>query len=81
MTSEIIVDNNEEGYKVTGLHNGKEIISASNRFLRGGWEFTSCSTVSGEINVCFEKISVFNDVMAVVKKIMANENKEVSNNE
>lgn len=70
MTSEITVDINEEGYKVTGIYDGKEIISASNRFIRRNWEITSCSTISGEINISFEKMAVFNDFMVVVKDLM-----------
>lgn len=49
MKKEIEVEQNDEGYRVVGILDGKTVIAASNRFLKAEWHITQSSGLVGSL--------------------------------
>lgn len=69
MKKEIEVEQNDEGYRVVGILDGKTVIAASNRFLKAEWHITQSSGLVGSLEESQQVLSLMNDVMLKVEEL------------
>lgn len=69
MKKEIEVEQNDERYRVVGILDGKTMIAASNRFLKGEWHITQSSGLVGSLEEARQVLGLMNDVVLKVEEL------------